>query len=68
MHYMNILFNELRYMDGCTFRRVRLIRLLIELNVHSNLLRLIRFGGKRGMGTYALPLTPYTVTTRMALS
>ena len=45
----------------------------LELNVHSNLLRLIRDAGKWGReggergGTYALPPTPYTVTTRMTL-
>ena len=36
------------------------------LNVHSNLLQLIRDGGKwGGMGTYVLPPYRYTVTTRM---
>ena len=40
--------------------------LLIVLNVHRNLLLLIRDWG-RGMGTYVLPPTPYTVTTRMTL-
>ena len=38
------------------------------LNVRSNLFRLIRDGGKvEGMGTYVLPSTRYTVTTRLTL-
>ena len=43
--------------------------LLVALNVHSNLLRLTRDerGGGGGMGTYVLPPTRYTVTTRMNL-
>ena len=44
--------------------------LLVGLNVYSNLLRLIRDGGKcgvwgGGVDTYVLPPTRYTVTTRM---
>ena len=41
--------------------------LLVELTVHSNLLRLIRDMGKWGMSTYVLPSARYTVTTRMNL-
>ena len=42
--------------------------LLMELNVHSNLLQLIRDEGKwGGMGTHVLPPTRYFVTTRMTL-
>ena len=49
--------------------------LLIWLNVHSNLFRLIRDEGVGevcvcvcgGGGTYVLPPTRYTVTTRIAL-
>ena len=44
--------------------------LFMVLNVHSNLLRLIRESWKLrggGMGTYVLLPTRYTVTTRMAL-
>ena len=41
---------------------------LMGFNVHSNLLRLIiGTGGSRGMGTYVLSPTRYTVTTRMTL-
>ena len=47
--------------------------ILTRLNVHSNLLRLIRDGGKcvcvggGEMGTYVLTPTRYTVPTRMTL-
>ena len=50
-----------------THSRGLLFRLLLGLNVHSNLLRLIRDGGKwgEGMDIYVLPPTRYTLTTRM---
>ena len=45
--------------------------LFMGLDVHSNLIRLIRDGGKwwwrGGEATYVLPPTRYTVTTRMTL-
>ena len=44
-----------------------LSNLLTGLNVHTNLLRLIRDGGGWGMGAYVIPPTRYTVTTRMTL-
>ena len=43
---------------------VRLPYWLMGLTVHSNLLRLIRDGG---MGTYVVPPTRYTVTSRITL-
>ena len=45
----------------------RLRYLLVWLNVHSNLLRLIKDGRCGGMGTYVLTPTRYPVTTRMTL-
>ena len=42
-----------------------LLILLTGLNIHSNLLWLIRDGGSEGMGIHVLPSTCYIVTTGM---
>ena len=66
---MVLLCLELQERAEISFCAFRILLLLVGLNVHSNLLRLIRNGGKGvgGMGT--LVLSPrYTVTTRMLVS
>ena len=47
--------------------RAALVYFFMWLNVHNNLLWLIRDGGKWGDGYRLLPPTRYTVTTRMTL-